>query len=218
MVMNINACFFKTLKKLSLVSVGLLLILTSSAQAVLITFDELDQASYLRPGEDEAIAPLTNEYESQGVLFRSSAYLVKWAEPLVPVSVQNYVAGPGFGFEFVGDELPTYVSFYMGSHAQIAVYIDVRGPNYNKQVTSSGEIVGMTDEVGTPYIENEFFSFRSRTGISSVYFGGKADNYIDNLEYTYANEVSVPEPSTFMLFGIGLLGLISSRCRFKFYK
>lgn len=205
----------KILKQLFRLSFGLFLIVSNSAQAVLITFDELDQASYLRPGEDEAIAPLTNEYESQGVLFRSSAYLVRWAEPLAPVSLQNYVAGPGFGFEFVGDELPTYVSFYMGSHAQIAVSIDVRGPYYSKQLTSSGEIVGMTDDVGTPYVANEFFSFSSRTGISSVYFAGKADNYLDNLEYTYAKDVSVPEPFSFVLFGIGLLGVISSRFKFK---
>ena len=106
--------------------------------------------------------------------------------------------------------------FYLGSDSH-AVGIDVTGPNYHSLVVSSGEIRGMTDDQGTPYIPNELFSFYSPTGISSIRFAGQSGNYIDDLTYTYGGEVSVPEPSALILFGLGLLGLISSRFKFKLH-
>lgn len=196
------ALFFKNIKKLSVFCIGFLLIISSPANAVLLTFNELDQSDYFDENGD--LTPLSNEYEAQGLVFRSLAYLVGGEG-------SNAIAGPGFGFEFVGDNLPIFVSFNLGSPSGIAVDITVRGPNYFKSVISSGEIVGMTDDPGTPYIPNELFSFSSLTGISSVYFSGKAGNDMDNLTYTYANDVAVPEPLGILLFGVGLLGLISSR-------
>ena len=210
--------FLRNFKRISYCGLGLFMMLSSSANAVVINFDELDQSLYLRPGEDEAIAPLTNEYESLGMVFVDSAYLVTYQEWGTPVSLPNYVAGPGFGIKFVGSELPTYVSFYLGSDSHAAVEIDVTGPNYRSSVVSSGGIHGMTDYLGTPYIPNEVFSFYSPTGISLIDFSGQSGNYIDNITYTYAKDVVVPEPSALILFGFGLLGLISSRFKFNVKK
>jgi hypothetical protein len=119
----------------------------------------------------------------------------------------------GFGLEFVGN-LPTYVSFYLGSSSGTAVFIDAQGPNYSKQVTSSGEIHGMTDDYGTPYIPNQVFTFTSRTGIASIGFSGQGDGYIDDLTYTYSHS-TVPEPEACLLLAIGLLSLLLSRSNFK---
>ena len=193
--------FFKKFKKITLLSLAFSMMICSSAQAVLITFDELDENSYVDTNGEPT--PLTNEYESQGLVFSGPAY------------VGGGVGGPGFSFEFIGDNLPTYVSFNVSSASGIATSIYVQGPDYRKLVTSSGAIVGMTDDPGTPPIPNELFSFSSPTGISSVELSGKAGVYFDNLTYTYSSTTQVPEPSTFTLLLIALLGLVSLRLKIR---
>jgi hypothetical protein len=195
--------FYKKLKDLLWLGLGagILLIISCSANAVVINFDELDENSYVDENGDRTT--LTNEYESQGLVFVGSAY------------AGGGVAGPGFGFQFVGNNLPTYVSFNFSGSGGIAAEIAVWGPGYFKSVISSGEIVGMTDDHGTPYIPNEIFSFTSPAGISSVELSGKAGAYLDNLTYTYSSLTQVPEPSTFIMLGIGLLGLIGRNFKFK---
>jgi len=204
MTFKFGSAFRKKCKRLLFLGVGFSIIICNSASAVLINFDELDQNHYIDANGE--LTYLSNEYEAQGLLL-NYAYLVKWFEGVTPVSLTNYIAGPGFGLEFVGD-LPTTVSFYLGSHSKTAVVIDALGPNYSKSIVSSGEIHGMTDDQGTPYIPNQVFSLTSSTGISAISFSGQGDAYIDDLSYTYA---SVPEPSIIALFGIGLAGLIIRR-------
>ena len=194
-----NKTFFKTFKKIRLLSLAFLMLISSSAQAVLITFDELDGNSYVDTNGEPI--PLTNEYESQGLVFYGPAY------------VGGGVAGPGFRFEFIGDNLPTYVSFNVNPASGIAISMYVQGPDYRKLVNSSGAIVGMTDDPGTSPIPNELFSFSSPTGISSVELSGKAGVYFDNLTYTYSLTTQVPEPSAFMLLIIALLGLVTLRLK-----
>lgn len=193
--------FPSNIKKLLSLGFCLFLIISNPANAILLNFDELDDTVVDAEGNR---VPLSDEYESQGLVFVGSAY------------GGGVVAGPGFGFEFVSGNLPTFVSFNLGSPSEIAVDITVNGPNYFKSIVSSGAIVGMTDDPGTPYIPNELFSFYSETGIASVHFSGKAGNYIDNLTYTYTSDVAVPEPSTIILLGLGLLGLFSSRLKSTF--
>ena len=188
------------------------IMLSSSAHAVLINFDELNPSAY-EDGPYGFPIPLTNEYESQGLVFKYAAYLLEWSESKPIVSSPNYIGGPGFGFEFVG-ELPTSVSFYLGSSSQMAVFIDVLGPNYANHLTSSGENHGgWPEDLGSPYIPNELFTFYSATGISSVEFSGRGDVFIDDLIYNYSSQAQVPEPSTFVLLLLGFLGLVASRFR-----
>jgi hypothetical protein len=202
-------------KKLSFLGFGFFMMLSNLAHAVLINFDELNASAY-EEGPYGFPTPLRNEYESQGLVFNYAAYLLEWSGSKPIVSSPNYVGGPGFSFEFVG-ELPTAVSFYLGSSAKMAVFIDVLGPDYANHLTSSGENHGgWPEEYGSPYIPNELFTFYSATGISSVEFSGRGDVFIDDLTYNYSSQTQVPEPSTFILFVIGLLGLLSSHFKFTF--
>ncbi len=196
-------------KTLLFLCVSFFVMLSNCANAVLINFDELDPNDYSYEGGNPY---LTNEYESQGLVFTGSAYLLGWHEGIPSVSLPNYVIGPGFSLGFVGN-LPTAVSFFFGSSSHSAVFIDAYGPNYENHLMSSGDNHGMTDEY-IPYIPNELFSFSSSTGISSIEFSGWGDNYIDDLTYTYADQVTVPEPSAFILFAIGIFWLTISRLRF----
>ncbi|RYY73173.1 MAG: PEP-CTERM sorting domain-containing protein [Gammaproteobacteria bacterium] len=210
-----NATFsckiLRLVKASMLLSVVSLMTICNAANAVLLTFDELDESSYVDANGDRTF--LTNEYESQGLLFGGSAYLIS-GQPTSEIHPSNYVAGPGFGFEFVGNKLPEYVSFVLGSSTGSAVFIDVIGPNFSKHVTSAGEIHGMTDDHGTAYIPNQFFSFSSSTGISSIIFSSQGDEYIDNLTYAYTSPIQVPEPSAYILLVVGLIGLFGSRFKY----
>jgi hypothetical protein len=190
--------------------------LCSSAHAVLINFDELDPLMY--EGNANGLpTPLSNEYQSQGVLFNGNAYLLGWRDDAPPVSTPNYLGGPGFGLQFI-DELPTYVSFYLSSSSHMAIYIDAVGPNYTFQTTSSGEDHGgWPEREGTPYIPNELFSLYSPTGISSIEFNSRGDAHIDDLMYTYSSPTQVPEPSTIILFFVGFVGLLLSRLNSKIF-
>jgi hypothetical protein len=204
------------LKKLLFLYFCIFLSFSNSAYAVLINFDELDPLSY--QGMPSGLpAPLSNEYESQGVLFKGNAYLLDWRGDGAPVSTPNYLGGPGFGLEFI-DELPTYVSFYLSSTSHMAIYIDALGPNYTFQTTSSGEDHGgWPERVGSPYIHNEFFSLYSPTGISSIEFNSRGDAHIDDLIFTYSSPTQVPEPSALILFALGLLVVVVSRLKTSTY-
>ena len=200
--------FTKYTAKIFILSISFLMLFCNSANAVLINFDDLDPNAYSDIGGNPY---LTNEYESQGLIISGAAYLIEWSQWSTPASLPNYLVGPGFGLDFIGD-LPSYVSFKVGSSTKSAVFIDVTGPaGYAKNIISSGEIHGMSGEEGTPYIPNEIFSFYSETGIASISFSGQSDAYIDDLFYTYSSSTSVPEPTVLILFFIGLLGLSARR-------
>ena len=207
---------FSLFKKLSFLYFSLFFIFSNSANAVLINFDDLDPNDYSYEGGNPY---LTNEYASQGLVFENAAYLLAWSGSAPSVSSPNYVGGPGFGFKFIG-ELPTSVSFYLSSSSHMAVFIDAFGPNYTFHTTSSGENHGgWPEDLGSPYIPNELFSFYSPTGISSVEFSGRGDVNIDDLAYNYSL-AQVPEPSAFILLLIGLLGLSVShlKCRVSSFR
>jgi hypothetical protein len=175
-------------------------IFSSSANAITITFDELDPATI----ENER---LTNEYESQGLVFDYNAYLVSASTQSAP----NYVIGPGISLHFT-NELPTYVSFYTGSSTEHKVFISAFGPNgYFSNLTTEGGLNGWGSDESTPYIPNQFVVFQSEFGIASIELSGQSDGYIDDLTfYVAGDETSVPEPSVIILLILGL-GCIASR-------
>ncbi|HSX51786.1 MAG TPA: PEP-CTERM sorting domain-containing protein [Cellvibrio sp.] len=186
---------FKNYRSL-LTCLSVLLFFCTPAQAVIIDFDDLDPSSL--PNE-----MVTNEYESQGVVFAWNAYLV----PASTQSAPNYVIGPGIVFNFI-NTLPTYVSFYTGSSTGHKVFISALGPNnYFENIVTEGEIHGMNYEESTPYVPNQFVVFQSESGIASIELSGQSDGYIDDLTFYYpGEEIDVPEPSGILLLMLGMLG------------
>ncbi|MEN0035449.1 MAG: PEP-CTERM sorting domain-containing protein [Cellvibrio sp.] len=178
----------------ALVVTGLMLFSVGKAQAVNIDFDDLNPADLIG---DDGYIPLTNQYESLGVLFESGAYLLGYS----PKSAPNYVNGPGFSIHFLG-VLPTYVSMYVGSNLEHKVGIRAYGVNgYFEDRLTDGEVRGMQWEDSTPYRPNQFISFYMPEGISSINLAGQADTYMDDLTFS----VSVPEPSSLLLLFLGML-------------
>jgi hypothetical protein len=180
-------------------------LLGNIANAEMIDFDDRDPASIPN-------GILTNEYESQGVIFHGSAYLNSPS----PKSAPNYVVGPGFSFSFMGlpyvsGFFPKLVTFYTGSSTESKVFITATGPNgHVEQIITEGEIHGMTDLVSTPYIPNQFVSFEFAEGISSIELSGQSDAYIDDLGFYYVIE-TVPEPSIMILFLLSITCIIVRR-------
>jgi hypothetical protein len=205
MCANLRLICRKNLGWLLFVCIGLM---GQGVSAVTLTFDELNPADYINEDEDEGLHYLTNEYESFGLLFEKFAYVVAWGQSPNPKSLPNYVTGPGLTLNFVGN-LPTYVSLFVGSGSGYKVGIDAFGLNgYREFFLTEGEVRGMGSDESTPYIPNQFVSFRSPSGISSIHLAGQADVYIDDLTFTNEPDIAAPESSTFILFVIGLLGLI----------
>ena len=177
-----------------------------SALAITLTFDELNPADY--EGEGVETPFLTNEYESLGLVFDGAAYLHTWTNSQPAMSLPNYVIGPGFILNFLGD-LPTYVSLFVGSSTGHAVFLDAHGPSgYHESQRTDGELNGWGSEESTPYVPNQFVFFSSPMGISSIELSGQSDAFIDNLTFTNEPSIAAPESSTFILFAIGLLGLM----------
>ena len=181
-------------------------LMAQGALAITLTFDELNPADY--EGENVETPFLTDEYESLGLVFDGAAYLHAWTQSQPAMSLPNYVIGPGFILNFVGD-LPTYVSLFVGSSNGAAVFFDAYGlEGYHESKRTDGEIHGMSWEQSTPYVPNQFVFFNSPTGISSIELSGQSDAFIDNLTFTNEHDVAVPEPSTLLLFTLGLFGLV----------
>ena len=172
-----------------------------NAQAITIDFDDLDPADFYNEGE--WATPLTNQYESLGVIFEGGAYVGGTSGEF-----SNILTGPGFGFYFIHD-LPTYVSMYVGSADQLKVGVRIYGLNGHIETKiTDGWVRGMEWEQSTPYRDNQFVSFFAEEGISFVYVASQQTAYMDNLSF----DVVVPEPATWLLLGIGAFAL-SLRCK-----
>ena len=171
-----------------------------NAHAITIDFNDLNPADFYNEGE--WATPLTNQYESLGVIFEGGAYVGG-----TPGEFSNILTGPGFGFYFIHD-LPTYVSMYVGSADQLKVGVRIYGLNGHIETKiTDGWVRGMEWEQSTPYRDNQFVSFFAEEGISFVYVASQQTAYMDNLSFA----VVVPEPGVLILFGLGLLMIYMHR-------
>ncbi|HSC69645.1 MAG TPA: hypothetical protein VLC79_18270 [Cellvibrio sp.] len=176
-----------------------------NTQAVTIDFDDLNPADFYGE-EGEFNTPLTNQYESLGIIFEGGSYVGG-----IPGQFSNIISGPGFSFYFT-DELPTYVSMYVGSADQLKVGVSIYGVNGHIETKlTEGGVRGMEWEQSTPYRDNQFVSFFAAEGISYVGVGSQATAYMDNLSF----EVIVPEPNAFILLWLGLLMIYLHRKRLQ---
>ena len=182
-----------------LILVGtVVLLFSSSARAITLDFNELDRATYAEYPD----GVLTNEYQSVGLLFGDSAYLVENGEG------NNAVGGPGFSILFDG-ELPNFVSMYVWSGSGHALFPRVYYASGEFEDTiTKGQITGMFgDESREPYFLPQLISFNSSIGISGISLTSQTSTYMDDLTFTYGSVVDVAEPSSFLLFFLGLIGL-----------
>ncbi len=179
--------------------------LTTTAHAVLITFDDLPPPA--DPGQF-AGTPVTDEYASLGLIV-NDGYL---AGSGVPGSDQSLYGAPFLNLSFVGGTLPTYVSLYVSAPAHDRVSVDATGPGgWGHTVETAG--AGWPES--TPYRDNQYVSFYSATGISnldlSAFYFLRTGAAIDNLYF--GNVAPVPEPASLVLGAAGVLTLWAARRR-----
>ena len=203
--MHTRSDFIAILKRLFL-AVPLGLLVSLPTYAVVINFDDLT----LVPSDPEFPCfcdyPLTNEYESQGLIIDGGFLAEYWEGHENVVSGSNYLLGSIYlQLNFVGT-LPTFVSLIVSAAHEEAIFFDVFGAAglIDEQQTSG--YAGPYND--TPYTPNQLMTFTSAEGISSIVIEGfynlRTSAMIDDLTYEYT---SVPAPSPLILLGLGLLGL-----------
>lgn len=180
-------------------------IVSTNAYAVFIDFDDITA----RPSEPFTGCfcghALSNEYESQGLLFNGTSSWLIGGE--LPDGInQNIVLGlNGISLQFTGT-LPNFVSFNI--HAPLeaeASYIDVYGVSGYLFTHASSGWQG-AEENSTPYIPGELVSISSSEGITGIdihsFFGLRTGPQIDNLTF---ESRTVPEPSSLFLITLALV-------------
>jgi hypothetical protein len=187
-----------------LVTIFSALVMSNNTSATIINFDDLN------PVYDEIYPcwcdnPLSDQYLSKGLRIWGA-----WVNG--ENSHNNMLTSNWTSLEFVG-ELPTFFSMNINSVHDDAVSISIYGPN---GLISDEHTSGWSgpDEEYIPVIPNEFFSFSTTEGISSIliqgYYGLRTGAEIDNLNFTYS---SVPEPSPIVLLSLGLFALLFGQRR-----
>lgn len=150
--------------------------------------------------------PLTDQYLDQGLEISGA-----WVTGTGPNNVM--LTSNSASLNFIGDILPTFFSMNVTSHYGDAIIFDIYSPSGLLSTIITSGWRG-TEEDSTPVIPNEFISFSSDIGISSITIDGlfnmRIGAAIDNLTFT---NTSVPEPSPLVLFAIGLFGLGWRRCK-----
>ena len=190
-----NMCFVFRNAKIVFTVMALMIFQVGKAQAVTIDCDDLEPGSFLT---GDCFDPPTNKLDSFGIEISGCI------EPLATsaVSSPNVLWGPlGFTIYFL-DEIPTYVSMYVGSLQEYKVFVRADTESgYFEYKNSEGGVRGMEWETSTPYTPNQFISLFIPEGITSITVSGQADVYIDDFTFS----ASVPEPSSFLLLLLGML-------------
>lgn len=189
-------------------------IIAMTVQAVTISFDDL----VYTPGDAEFDCwcdhPLTDQYILQGLLI-DDGYLARSQyldDPANAVSPPHYLMGGNIlQLNFVGP-LPIYVGMYVSSFHGESIFLNAVDTSGQITTTKTSGWAGPFDD--TPYQPNQYISFTSPlcfTGITlEGYYNMRVSAAVDDLTYEYA---SVPEPSSILLLGLGLLGFGCLRLR-----
>lgn len=201
---NLRSVITSIIKRVAMI-VGVLFFDVATVHATTISFDDL---TYVPDPDFPCFCddPLTDQYLSKGLLI-DGGFLVP-ADP----SGNGLLGSNILQLNFVG-AFPTFVSMYVSAPNQDVIYLDARGlsgTSIHKQTTGWG---GPFDD--TPYLPNQLISFNSPDGFNSITLEGfydlRVEAFIDDLTFTYAS--GVPEPSSLVLFSIGLFGYVLLRRR-----
>lgn len=213
------------------------LVSAAPVSATLITFDDLSPEYWLvpegsveEPWDDGAVVPtpLSTQYEHLGVSFGEGsvdgvarhlesnwgAAVSTFADAVVSpsnavTSFYQYAPDvPGkFSFQFIGDELPDYVSFYVTARPETMNVLVTQDDGVEQHVQLGYEIVD-EDIVFTEFSDRTKLEFRG-TDFRSVTllnpYGHRSTNvFMDDLYFE--NLTPVPEPGSLPLALAGLLG------------
>ncbi|RYY04484.1 MAG: PEP-CTERM sorting domain-containing protein [Gammaproteobacteria bacterium] len=209
---------YRLFKMVALFATFSLSIITPTAHAVFIDFDDLTYVPEYPEWPFFADTPVTNQYESQGLVI-NDGYLQPYRGDTA--NDPDFISGPNYllgGYtltlNFVGDLLPTHVGMYVGSRVDESIYLDAWGASGLLDSKHTAGFGGPFDDV--PYIPRQYITFDSAEGISRIFvwgfFGSRTSAYIDDLTFTYA-QAEVPEPSPFILLVMGIAALSYRRLK-----
>lgn len=188
----------------------LLAFLSGTTHAVVIDFDDL----VLDPDHPDypcfCSHPLTNEYESQGLVI-DDGYLSMYSDEYeYAVSGPNYLLGGNYlRLSFVGP-LPTFVSMYVSSFHGEAMFLTAFGADGLIEMQQTSGWAGPDRD--DPYTPNQLIAFTSAQGISSIaiegFYNMRVSALIDDLNFEYT---SVPAPASIILLLSGIVILMWRR-------
>lgn len=201
--------FAKTvIKRIVLTMTTLLLVGANSANSVIIDFDDIKQI----PADDIfphfSDHPLTDQYLDKGLLI-VDGFLV--GKSLPDGSNDNKLLGATYlDLYFVG-ALPTFVSMNVSASSNQAVFLTAFGVDGWLAHKQTSGFAGPHND--TPYVDNQFVSFYSATGIASInlsaFFGLRTGAVVDNLFYEYNTSVSESSPLVLLLCGLLMIAASS---------
>jgi len=206
---------------LRLITASALSISASFAHATFINFDDIQYVPADNESPNFYDTPLTNQYDNKGLIVDDGYILPYLSEEGVPLQSNYLLGGNVLSLNFFGD-LPTVVSMYVTSLVGDAIFLNA----YNSSgLVQEIRTKGTHGEWGTPDYEeesepNQFVSFDVAAGISRItvenYYNSRVSARIDDL--TFTRNASVPEPSSLLLFALGLCASAWRRSSLKLTK
>lgn len=183
------------------------LLFSGQVNAVVINFDDLVWTPLDPPCLCDQ--PLTNEYESQGLIIDGGYLMAYDPNDDNVISPDNYLLGSDYlRLDFVGT-LPTFISMIVNSFHEEAIYFTVYG---QEGLIEQQQTDGYAGPVSTPYRPNQQMTFTHAQGIASIaihgFYNMRTSAKIDDLTLEYAD---IPAPSTLFLLLSGLLAMIWMR-------
>ena len=201
---------------------GLLaLLVTAPAKAVLINFDDIDLGS-LPPDfdptyDDYPTVVIDNQYRDQGVDVFGEPLLqsVEWAGDEGTTSAPNSLVGREYGFEFITDQAPSFVSFYITTVLEDAPFVYIYDTDDHLLERRAMDGWQGTPETSTPWRPEQLVEIHY-PDIGAVRLTGLFNRpfsvVVDDLRFEYSDPVTEPAGlGVLLISGLTLLAVRSRR-------